>query len=56
MRKEVYKTPTTQVYPLQVEGYMLTDSQRQKRIDRFESTLKPFVDGGTEELEDENAE
>lgn len=28
MRKEVYKTPTTQVYPLQVEGYMLTDSQR----------------------------
>ena len=56
MRKEGYKTPTTQVYPLQVEGYMLTDSQRQKRMDGFESTLKPFADGGTEELEDENAE
>lgn len=30
MRKEAYKTPTTQVYPLQVEGYMLTDSQQPK--------------------------
>ena len=26
MRKEAYKTPTTQVYPLQVEGYMLGSS------------------------------
>lgn len=56
MRKEVYKTPTTQVYPVHMEGFLLTDSQRKKRMDRFEITLKPFADGGTEELEDENAE
>ncbi|MBF1386210.1 hypothetical protein [Prevotella aurantiaca] len=44
MKKKMYKTPKTKVYPLEIEGYLLTGSGGRGGSKGFETTL-PTIPG-----------